>query len=150
MKLTAISGNTLTVERGFQSMAVAHAAGAQVASHIVFFGGTWMLDLANNAPVVAGRAWRDDVVDTAAALGRGAHWLGRALGAAHVDGDLRWREFEHGLAVVNTGAVAATFTPSAGFTKLAGTQDATHNDGSAVTGALSIAAEDAYILARTN
>ncbi|HEY2744489.1 MAG TPA: hypothetical protein VGL86_07695, partial [Polyangia bacterium] len=68
MKLTAISGNSLTVERGFQSTAVTHAAGARVASHVVFFAGTWMLDLADNAPVVGGRVWRDDVVDDAAAL----------------------------------------------------------------------------------
>jgi hypothetical protein len=328
MKLVAVSGKTLTVERGVHSTAVAHTSGTRVASHVVFFGGTWMLDLAANAPAVAGRTWRDEIADEAVSLvasgpwnglfldvcfsdiswlndglldldrdgvaddpaqvsahwsdgmgalvdtlrtrlgpnvpiisnpgaqdcphphldgilmegwpigmptdyldyatgearytswarhgrrltiangfspkigfgtidpsqdevartdfaamrfglasalmddglytfdngvfghyvawwydeydgaGRGAHWLGRALGDAHVDGDVRWREFEHGLAVVNSGAAAATFSPAAGFSRLAGIQDAVHNDGTAVSGALSIAPSDAYILTR--
>jgi hypothetical protein len=327
MKITAISGNQLTVQRGFQAPAAAHAAGARVASHVVFFAGTWMLDLADTAPAPGGRSWRDDLADEAAGLvasgpwtgvfldvcfsdlswlnnglldldrdgvaddpaavsahwsagfgmlvdavrakvgpnvpiianpgaedcphpaldgilmegwpigmppdyldyatgaaryaswsttkpltiangfspkigfgtigdgddaiaqadyaamrfglasallgdgmytfdngvfghyvawwydeydgaGRGAHWLGAPRGPAMTAGAVQWREFEHGLAVVNTGAAAATFMVPDGFAKLAGTQDPIHNDGQPVTGTLAIAASDAYVLVR--
>ena len=328
MKLVAIHGNTLTVQRGFESTPTAHAAGARVASHVVFFAGTWMLDLAADAPARNGRTWRDDLVDDAAALvahgpwngvfldvcfediswldggdldldrdgvaddpatasrewsagmemlvdelrarlgpnvpivsnpgaqdcpharvdgilmegwpigmppgylayrtgasryarwsttgrrltiangfspkigfgtinsggdeiartdyaamrfgltsalmgdglytydngvfghyvawwydeydgaGRGAHWLGKPLGPAVSDGALRWREFEHGLAVVNTGTTAASFTAPPGFARLAGTQDPSHNDGKPVTGPLEVAAQGGYLLVR--
>lgn len=328
MKLVAIRGNTLTVQRGFESTATAHAAGARVASHVVFFAGTWMLDLAADAPARGGRTWRDDLVDDAAALvahgpwngvfldvcfadiswlnggvldldrdgvaddpqaasrqwsagmellvdelrarlgpnvpivsnpgaqdcphsrldgilmegwpigmppgylgyatgaaryarwspagrrltiangfspkigfgtiksgddevartdyaamrfgltsalmgdglytydngvfghyvawwydeydgaGRGRHWLGKSLGPAASSGALRWREFEHGLAVVNTGTTAASFTAPPGFAKLAGTQDPAHNDGKPVTGPLEVAPSDGYVLVR--
>lgn len=275
MKLVAISGNTLTVQRGFESTPAAHAAGARVASHVVFFAGTWMLDrdgvaddpaaasrqwsagmellvdelrarLGPNVPIVsnpgaqdcphagldgilmegwpigmppgylryatgaaryarwspAGRrltiangfspkigfgtihagddevartdyaamrfgltsalmgdglytydngvfghyvAWWYDEYDGA---GRGPHWLGKPLGPAVSAGALRWRELEHGLAVVNTGTAAASFTAPPGFAKLAGTQDPAHNDGKPVTGPLTVAPRDGYVLVR--
>ena len=314
MKVTGIDGNTLTVER---TRPVAHEAGARIASHVVFFAGTWMLDLADNAP--GSRTWRDELSDEAARLvaqgpwngvfvddcfsdiswlddgvldldrdgklddratlsqhwaagftllieelreklppgtpiisnpgaqdcpakgldgillegwptgspyidyavgaeryatwsqrGRqltiangfspkigfheiaeGAndvarqdyqamrfglasalmadglftfdngpfghyvawwydeygppHWLGHALGPAHSDGPVRWREFEHGLAVVNTGTAPAAFDRP-GFARIRGTQDPVHNDGG--TGPVTIAAKDAYVLRR--
>lgn len=89
--------------------------------------------------------WWYDEYDGA---GRGLRWLGGALGPARVDGALRWREFEGGLAVVNTGTTPATFDAPAGFTKLAGTQDWAHNDGAPVISPLTIASQDAYVLAR--
>lgn len=319
LKLVAIDGDTLTVERGFRSPAVAHAAGARVASHVVFFGGTWMLNI--TAP-----AWRDTLAEEAASLvaagpwtgifldvcfediawlnggvvdldrdgtadrdasarwsagmgalvdtlrgklgpdvplisnpgaqdcphpsldgilmegwpigmppayldfdvglaryaawsqrpprltianafspkigfgtiadgqdevartdyaamrfglgvalmgdgyytydngvfghyvawwydeydgaGRGARWLGRARTPMQTNDTLRWREFEHGLAVVNLGDAPATFAAPPGFAKLAGTQDRAHNDGAPVTGTLLVPARDAYVLVR--
>lgn len=314
MKITGIDGNTLTVER---TQPGAHAAGSRIASHVVFFAGTWMLDLADNAP--GARTWRDEFSDEAARLvaqgpwngvfvddcfsdirwldngvldldrdgklddpttvsrhwadgftllidelraklpagtpiisnpgaqdcpakgldgillegwptgspyieyqdgaerfarwsqrGRhltiangfspkigfheiqqGAndiarrdframrfglasalmadglftfdngpfghyvawwydeygppHWLGRALGEAHTDGAVRWREFEHGLAVVNTGTAPAAFDRP-GFARIRGTQDPIHNDGG--VGPVTIAPQDAYVLRR--
>jgi hypothetical protein len=89
-------------------------------------------------------AWHYDEYDGA---GRGRQWLGRALGPAHDEGALRWREFEHGLAVANTGATPLTFSPAGSFAKLAGTQDPQHNDGQRVT-TLTIAAKDAFVLVR--
>lgn len=71
MKLTAIDGNTLTVER---TQPVAHAAGARIASHVVFFAGTWMLNLADNAP--GARTWRDEFSDEAARLVAQGPWNG--------------------------------------------------------------------------
>ncbi|MDB4961314.1 MAG: hypothetical protein JWP01_1313 [Myxococcales bacterium] len=330
MRLVASEGSLLTVERGYRSTAVAHPAGARVASHVVFFAGTWMLDIASSAPAVNGRTWREELADEAASLvargpwngvfldvcfsdiswlngglldldrngvaddkaaisaqwsagmgmlvdtlrarlgpsvpivsnpgaqdcphanldgilmegwpigmppaylafstgedryttwsergrqltianafspkigfgtiaegqdeiartdyramrfglanalmgdgyytfdngvfghyvtwwydeydgaGRGRHWLGRALGDVQLDGAIRWREFEHGLAIVNTGTTAATFSAPPGFTKLHGTQDPVHNDGRTVTAPLTIAATDAYVLARVS
>lgn len=328
MRLVAIDGDRLTVERGFRSTPIAHPAGARVASHVVFFAGTWMLNIAANAPAVDGRTWRDELAEEAAELvddgpwngvfldvcfsdvswlngglldldrdgraddrgevstqwstgmgllvdslrtrlgpdvpivsnpgaqdcphpgldgilmegwpigmppaylafgagedryaswsqrgrkltiangfspkigfgviqdgqdelartdyqamrfglgsalmgdgvytydngvfghyvawwydeydgaGRGRHWLGRARGPAQADGALRWREFEHGLAVVNVGDAPASFAAPPGFAKLAGTQDPGHNDGRRVTGPLRIGAKDAYLLVR--
>ncbi len=328
MRLISISGDTLTVQRGHRSTPVAHPAGARAASHVVFFAGTWMLDIAANAPVVAGRSWRDELADEAAKLvtdgpwngvfldvcfsdiawlngglldldrngvaddkaqvsaqwsagmgmlvdtlraklgpavpiisnpgaqdcphpnldgillegwpigmppeyltypageerytrwsghgrkltiangfspkigfgtiaegqdevartdyaamrfglasalmsdgyytfdngvfghyvtwwydeydgaGRGRAWLGRARGAAQTQGTVRWREFEHGLAVVNLGDAAVMFDAPPGFAKLVGTQDPEHNDGAAVDGALRIGPKDAYVLVR--
>lgn len=329
MRLVAIDGDRLTVERGFRSTPVAHPAGTKVASHVVFFAGTWMLNIAANAPTVDGRAWRDELAAEAAELvadgpwngvfldvcfsdvswlngglldldrdgraddrstvstewsagmgmlvdtlrarlgpdvpivsnpgaqdcphpsldgilmegwpigmpphylaydtgedryrdwssrgtkltiangfsprigfgtiqegqdevartdyqamrfglasalmgdgvyaydngvfghyvawwydeydgaGRGRRWLGRALGPAREHGALRWREFEHGLAVVNVGDTPTSFAAPPGFEKLAGRQDPTHNDGRPVTGPLRIGAKDAYLLVRS-
>jgi hypothetical protein len=312
VKLVAIDGNTLTVER---TQPVAHAAGAHIAAHVVFFSGTWMLDLADNAP--GPRTWRDDLSDEYARLvaagpwngvfvddcfsdiawldggnldldrdgarddrlsehwaagfsllidevraklppgtpiisnpgaqdcprrgldgillegwptgspyiayaagaaryaswsqvgrqltiangfppamfhviqpgddaagerdyqdmrfglasalmadglftfdngpfghyvawwydeyGDGSHWLGRALGPAHAEGALRWRELEHGLAVVNTGDAPVVFDRP-GFARIRGTQDPVHNDGG--TGPVTIAPHDGYVLRR--
>ncbi|NVB78335.1 MAG: hypothetical protein HOV81_08070 [Kofleriaceae bacterium] len=328
MKLRAIHGNTLEVERGVRSVAVPHAAGTRVASHVVFFAGTWMLNIAADAPAVNGRTWREELADEAARLvaegpwngvfldvcfadiswlnaglldldrdgvadrrhevskqwskgmgmlvdavrarvgpstpivanpgaqdcphgkldgillegwptglpptyldfatgearyekwaardhhltianafspkigfrtidqgqdevartdyramrfgltvalmadglytfdngvfghyvawwydeydgaGRGVHWLGRARGPAKTVGALRWREFDHGLAVVNRGEKAAMFAAPPGFAKLAGTQDPKHNDGQPVTEPLRVAAGDGYVLVR--
>ena len=58
MRLVAIEGDVLTVERGFRSEPAAHAAGAHVASHVVFFAGTWMLNITEPAwrTILAGDA----------------------------------------------------------------------------------------------
>lgn len=90
-------------------------------------------------------AWSYDEYDGA---GRGKGWLGQPLGAPHVDGAVKTRAFEHGLVVVNTGRAKATVEIPAGYTKLAGTQDPRHNDGKGVSGKLTVAGKDAYILAR--
>jgi hypothetical protein len=88
-------------------------------------------------------AWWYDEYDGG---GQGAHWLGHPLGPARVEGILRWRLFEHGLAVVNTSGQPASFLPTAGFARIAGKQDPAHNDGR--TGPLTIAPRDGYLLRR--
>ena len=90
-------------------------------------------------------AWWYDEYDGA---GRGLRWLGRARTAANASGTLRWREFEHGLAVVNLGDAPATFAAPDGFRKLAGTQDPSHNDGEPVGDTLVVPPRDAYVLVR--
>lgn len=73
VRLTAIHGDTLVVERG--PHAAAHPAGSRIAAHVVFFAGTWMLDLASTAPPDArGRRWRDLLADQATALVRRGPW----------------------------------------------------------------------------
>jgi hypothetical protein len=78
MKLVSIAGDTLTVERGFRSPAVAHTAGARVASHVVFFGGTWMLDITSPA-------WRDLLADEAAGMVETGPWTGVFLDVCFED-----------------------------------------------------------------
>ncbi len=90
-------------------------------------------------------AWWYDEYDGA---GRGRNWLGRALGPAQTAGTLRWREFEHGMAVVNLADAPSSFEAPAGYRKLVGTQDPSHNDGAAISGALVVPAHDAYVLTR--
>lgn len=68
VKLVAIDGNDLIVERGFRSAPSAHPAGTPIAGHVVFFEGTWMLD-------ITGR-WRDMLADDAAALVAKGPWNG--------------------------------------------------------------------------
>ena len=328
MKLVAIDGDTLVVERGYRSQATPHAAGARVASHVVFFAGTWMLNIASTAPAEHGRTWRDLLAEEAGDLvargpwngifldvcfedvgwlngglldldrdggaddpkvasrwwsdgmgllidrvraqvgpdvpvvsnpgaqdcphpaldgilmegwpigmpegwlawdvgyrryqrwsrhrrgltiangfspriglgtieagedelartdyaamrfglavallgdgfytfdngifghyvawwydeydgaGRGLRWLGAARGPARAQGAVRWREFDHGLAVVNLGHEPARFRAPPGFARLRGRQDPGHNNGAPVEGELAIAARDAYILVR--
>lgn len=61
------------------------------------------------------------------------------------------REYENGWIVVNIGQSNHDFTvPDGGWSKILGTQDNGHNDGSAVTGgsALTVSAMDAYFLVR--
>ena len=89
--------------------------------------------------------WWYDEYD-GAGLGRG--WLGRAKSGLVGDGPVKRREFEHGLVVVNTGASTETVDVPTGFAKLAGQQDPRHNDGGDVTGTLTVAAKDAYVLRR--
>ena len=84
VRLTAIHGDTLVVERG--PGATAHPAGARIAAHVVFFAGTWMLDLASTAPADAhGRRWRDLLADQAAALVARGPWNGVFLDVCFED-----------------------------------------------------------------
>jgi hypothetical protein len=86
VRLVAIEGNELVVERGYRSRAVAHPAGTTIAAHVVFFSGTWMLDLAITAPVhpELGR-WRDLLADEAAAMIEAGPWTGVFLDVCFAD-----------------------------------------------------------------
>jgi hypothetical protein len=77
MKLVAIAGDTLVVERGFRSRAVPHAAGSRIASHVVFFAGTWMLNLTS--------IWRDLLADEAAGFVARGPWTGVFLDVCFED-----------------------------------------------------------------
>jgi hypothetical protein len=90
-------------------------------------------------------SWWYDEYDGA---GVGPHWLGRALGPPHASGDLRWREFERGVAVVNLGDATAWFAAPSGLAKLAGVQDRAHNDGARTGPVLAVAPHDGYVLRR--
>lgn len=89
VKLVDVQGDELVVERGHRSAAVAHAAGEQVAAHVVFFAGTWMLNLSANAPAApAGQSWREQLIDEAAALVDRGPWTGVFLDVCFED--LSW------------------------------------------------------------
>ena len=45
MHVLSISGNILTVVRGYYSTAAGHSAGVRVAAHATNWPGTWMLNL---------------------------------------------------------------------------------------------------------
>lgn len=77
VKLVAIEGDTLVVERGFRSRPERHAAGTRIASHVVFFEGTWMLDITGS--------WRELLADEAAALVDGGPWTGVFLDVCFED-----------------------------------------------------------------
>lgn len=77
MRLLAIEGDTLVVQRGFRSQPTRHAAGTRIASHVVFFEGTWMLDITSS--------WRDLLADEAAALVGNGIWTGVFLDVCFED-----------------------------------------------------------------
>ncbi|HEY4116324.1 MAG TPA: putative glycoside hydrolase, partial [Byssovorax sp.] len=81
VKLVGVEGSTLRVERGYRSSAVAHAAGEKIAAHVVFFSGTWMLNLASTAPEDPSThtRWRDLVAEEAAGLVASGPWTGAFL-----------------------------------------------------------------------
>jgi hypothetical protein len=78
MRLVAIEGDELVVERGFRSRPADHAAGARIAAHVVFFAGTWMLD-------ITGGSWRELLADEAAALIARGPWTGVFLDVCFED-----------------------------------------------------------------
>ena len=86
MKLVGVTAKELVVERGYQSEATAHAAGTPIAAHVVFFAGTWMLDLAKSAPAdpVQG-TWRDLLVEQAKQLVASGPWTGVFLDVCFED-----------------------------------------------------------------
>jgi hypothetical protein len=90
-------------------------------------------------------AWWYDEYDGA---GRGVGWLGLPRGAATKVSGAWLREFSHGLALANPTDAPVTVPVPAGYAKLAGKQDPEHNDGRPVTGSLTVAAHDGYLLAR--
>jgi hypothetical protein len=67
MHVTAVNGNTLTVERGYYSTATAHAAGARIAAHAVNWPGIWMANASSYCPIdpATGQTW-DQYLATAA------------------------------------------------------------------------------------
>lgn len=77
VRLVGKRGDDLIVERGFRSLPAAHPAGTPIASHVVFFAGTWMLDITG--------AWRDQLADEAAALVRTGPWTGVFLDVCFED-----------------------------------------------------------------
>ena len=86
VRLVAIDGDELVVERGYRSTAKAHPAGTRIAAHVVFFAGTWMLNLSATAPKSpAGTTWRDRLVDDAAALVANGPWTGVFLDVCFED-----------------------------------------------------------------
>ena len=63
--------------------------------------------------------------------------------------DAGWiREFEHGLVVVNPTRRRTTLDIPAGFRKIRGSQDPTHNDGAEAGRRIEVAPLDAYLLQR--
>ncbi len=77
VRLLGVEGDELVVERAYRSAAAPHAAGTPIAAHVVFFSGTWMLDVASGAPAdpEAGR-WRDLLAEEAARLVAEGPWTG--------------------------------------------------------------------------
>jgi hypothetical protein len=103
MRLVEVDGNELVVERGYRSTAVAHPTGSKIASHVVFFAGTWMLNLAATAPKgPAGTTWRDRLVDDAKGLVDKGPWTGVFLDVCFED--IGW--LNGGLLDVNRDGVA--------------------------------------------
>ncbi|HEU0031255.1 MAG TPA: hypothetical protein VFQ53_11520 [Kofleriaceae bacterium] len=95
VKLVAITGDTLTVERGVRSRAVPHAAGVRIARVPRVRRRRGPLRALDHARQAAD----DREYDEYDGAGRGRHWLGRARGPSRREGTLAIREFEHGLAV---------------------------------------------------
>ena len=56
------------------------------------------------------------------------------------------REFEQGMVVVNPGLKPQVFTGLHGLRKIAGKQDAAHNDGERVSDRLAVPPADAFLL----
>jgi hypothetical protein len=77
VKLVGVDGNNLIVERGYRSKAVAHPMGTSIAPHVVFFEGTWMLDLTSG--------WRDMLTDEAARFVAHGPWTGVFLDVCFED-----------------------------------------------------------------
>ena len=77
VKLVGRQGDELIVERGFRSTPTAHPAGTPIAGHVVFFAGTWMLDITG--------AWREQLADEAAALVDDGPWTGVFLDVCFED-----------------------------------------------------------------
>jgi hypothetical protein len=91
-------------------------------------------------------AWWYDEYDGA---GRGRGWLGRPLGAMRdLGAGVLLREFEGGVAIVNSSDSPRRMVMPDGLFKLRGAQDPVHNDGAPVRGTLLVPARDAYLLAR--
>lgn len=90
-------------------------------------------------------AWWYDEYDGA---GRGVGWLGDPRGPAMRTHGAWLRAFAHGMAIANPTDASVTVPVPAGYTRLAGRQDPEHNDGRPVTGSLTVAAHDGYLLAR--
>jgi hypothetical protein len=78
VKLVGKAGSDLIVERGFRSTATSHPAGTPIAGHVVFFAGTWMLD-------ITGTGWRAQLADEAATLVTQGPWTGVFLDVCFED-----------------------------------------------------------------
>ncbi len=78
VKLVGVDGEELIVERGFRSKPSAHPAGTPIAGHVVFFAGTWMLN-------ITGDEWRDLLADEAASLVGSGPWTGVFLDVCFED-----------------------------------------------------------------
>ena len=89
MHVTAVNGNTLTVERGYYSTAAAHAAGARIAAHAVDWPGNWMLNASSYCPVdpATGQTWDQYLATTATRSIAGTQWDGIYLDGG---GDFAW------------------------------------------------------------
>ncbi len=77
MHVTAVSGNTLTVQRGYNSTATSHATGARLAAHATGWPGSWMLNITPYCPTdSAGNTWESYLATTAAAQLSSGPWDG--------------------------------------------------------------------------
>jgi hypothetical protein len=63
MHVVSVSGNTLTVQRGYHSIAGSHAAGVRIAAHATNWPGTWMLNITSFCPPSpTGQTWESYLV----------------------------------------------------------------------------------------
>lgn len=86
VRLVDIQGDELTVERGYQSTPEAHPAGTAAAAHVVFFSGTWMLNVAATAPSDPEHGvWRDMLAEEAAGMVTAGPWTGAFLDVCFSD-----------------------------------------------------------------
>jgi hypothetical protein len=78
MHVTAVNGNTLSVQRGYYSTATAHAAGARIAAHVVDWPGVWMVNASSYCPVnpATGQTWDQYLAATATHAIAGTQWDG--------------------------------------------------------------------------
>lgn len=100
----------------------------------------------DNGPLGRSVSWWYDEYDGA---GRGTGWLGHPLGPpTRVTGGAYVRSFTRGMVIANPTSTPLFVTVPPGHTKLAGSQDAAHDDGAPVDGMLLVGAHDGYLLAR--
>ncbi len=105
MHVTAVNGNTLTVQRGYNSTATSHSPGARIAAHATAWPGAWMLNATTYCPTnpATGQTWVMYLTATAAATLAKAPWDGIFLDSINPEG---WAGLNDGALDANNDNVA--------------------------------------------
>jgi hypothetical protein len=144
MLVTGVTGDTLTVQRGYNgTQAAPHPTISKVITQIQLRAGQgWLGQPLGAAQSLTGRG------ASSSTIAEGTIGIGD-VGSQQGDPSLWRRDFEHGTVLLNGTNRPQTVAVGPGYRRIAGTQDPATDNGAAVSTVI-IAPQDALLLVRTS